>query len=117
MTLVEWAYLNRIQKVLNVLTGCFYVSPQGISNSLPWSSNILEAATKLEKDVDGLNKDASITRNTLKEEKNKAKAQITQAKDVRMSAYIKLLRTLFEILYTLEIHAKFSFLLCQIRLS
>lgn len=89
------------------------MSPQGISDSLPPSSDILEAATKLKKDVDGLNIEASVTRDRLNEEKNKAKAQITEAKDVRMSAYIKL----FEILYTLEIHAKFSFLLCQIRLS
>lgn len=90
MTRVEWAYLNRIQKVLNVLTGYLYVPPQGISNSLPSSSDILEAATKLKKDVDGLNREASVTRDRLNEEKNKAKAQITEAKDVRMSDYIKL---------------------------
>lgn len=89
MTRVEWANLNRIQKVLNVLTGFLYVSPQGISDSLPPSSDILEAATKLKKDVDGLNIDASVTRDRMNEEKNKAKAQITEAKDVRMSAYIK----------------------------
>lgn len=95
------------------------MSPQGMSDSLPPSSDILEAATKLKKDVDGLNIEASVTRDRLNEEKNKAKAQITQAKEVRMSAYIKLSEKgkLFEILYTLEVHAKFSFLLCQIRPS
>lgn len=90
MTRVEWAYLNCVQKVLNVLTGCLYVSPQGMSDSLPSSSDILKAATKLKEDVDGLNTEASLTRDRLNEEKNKAKAQINQAKNVRMSAYIKL---------------------------
>jgi len=90
MTRDELAYLNCIQKVLNVLTGCLYVSPQGMSDSLPSSSDILEAATKLKEDVDGLNIQASLTRDRLNEEKNKAKEQINQAKNVRMSAYIKL---------------------------
>lgn len=66
------------------------MSPQGMSDSLPSSFDILEAATKLKEDVDGLNIEASVTRDRLNEEKNKAKAQINQAKNVRMSAYIKL---------------------------
>lgn len=104
MTRVEWVYLSRVQNILNVLTGCLYVSPQGISAALPPSLDILEAATKLKKDVDGLKTGASVTRDKLNEEKNKAKAQITEAKNVRMSAYIKL----FDV--NVEMYAKFSFL-------
>ncbi|KAF4117409.1 hypothetical protein G5714_001962 [Onychostoma macrolepis] len=54
---------------------------EGMSAALPPSLDILEAATKLKKDVDGLKKGASVTRDKLNEEKNKAKAQITQAKN------------------------------------
>uniref|UniRef100_A0A8C1ZXJ0 Laminin, gamma 2 n=1 Tax=Cyprinus carpio TaxID=7962 RepID=A0A8C1ZXJ0_CYPCA len=58
---------------------------QGMSDALPPSLEILETATKLKKDVDGLMKGASVTRDKLNEEKNQAKAQITQAENVRMS--------------------------------
>uniref|UniRef100_A0A672NGA7 Laminin subunit gamma 2 n=1 Tax=Sinocyclocheilus grahami TaxID=75366 RepID=A0A672NGA7_SINGR len=49
-----------------------------MSAALPPSLDILEAATKLKKDVDGLKTGASVTRDNLNEEKNKAKAQITE---------------------------------------
>ncbi len=91
MTRVEWVYG---QNILNVLTGCLYVSPQGMSAALPPSSDILEAATKLKKDVDGLKTGASVTADKLNAETNKAKAQITEAKNVRISAYIKLFEKL-----------------------
>uniref|UniRef100_A0A8C1ALP8 Laminin subunit gamma 1 n=1 Tax=Cyprinus carpio carpio TaxID=630221 RepID=A0A8C1ALP8_CYPCA len=55
-----------------------------MSAALPPSLDILEAATKLKKDVDGLKTGASVTRDKLNEEKNKAKAQITEANKVRM---------------------------------
>ncbi len=104
MTRVEWVYE---QNILNVLTGCLYVSLQGMSAALPPSSDILEAATKLKKDVDGLKTGASVTADKLNAEKNKAKAQITEAKNVRISAYIKL----FEQLHVnVEMYATFSFL-------
>uniref|UniRef100_A0A673GN29 Laminin subunit gamma-2-like n=1 Tax=Sinocyclocheilus rhinocerous TaxID=307959 RepID=A0A673GN29_9TELE len=54
---------------------------EGMSAALPPSLDILEAATKLKKDVDGLKTGASVTRDKLNEEKNKAKAQITELED------------------------------------
>ncbi|KTF72772.1 hypothetical protein cypCar_00028543 [Cyprinus carpio] len=59
---------------------------QGMSDALPPSLEILETATKLKKDVDGLMKGASVTRDKLNEEKNQAKAQITQAKNAVMAS-------------------------------
>lgn len=61
-----------------------------MTNALPPSLDILEAATKLKEDVDGLKTGTTVTRDKMNEEKNKAKAQLTQAKNVRMSAYVKL---------------------------
>ncbi|XP_051556042.1 laminin subunit gamma-2-like [Myxocyprinus asiaticus] len=57
-----------------------------MSGSLPSSSDVLETATKLKKDLDGLKTEASITRDRLNEEKNNAKTQITQAKEAVMNA-------------------------------
>ncbi|KAG1934783.1 laminin subunit gamma-2 [Pimephales promelas] len=59
---------------------------EGMSDSLPPSSDILEAATKLKEDVDGLNIQAALTRDRLNEEKNKAKEQINQAKNAIMES-------------------------------
>ncbi|XP_073704726.1 laminin subunit gamma-2 [Garra rufa] len=52
---------------------------EGMTDALPPSLDILEAATKLKEDVDGLKTGASVTKDKLNEEKNKAKAQLTQA--------------------------------------
>ncbi|KTF94687.1 hypothetical protein cypCar_00002409 [Cyprinus carpio] len=57
-----------------------------MSAALPPSLDILEAATKLKKDVDGLKTGASVTRDKLNEEKNKAKAQITEANKAVMES-------------------------------
>lgn len=57
-----------------------------MTSSLPSSSDILEAASKLKEDVDGLKTEASVTKDRLNEEKNKAKAQINEAKNVRTLA-------------------------------
>lgn len=54
---------------------------EGMTSSLPSSSDILEAASKLKEDVDGLKTEASVTRDRLNEEKSKAKAQINEAKN------------------------------------
>ncbi|KAL1280547.1 hypothetical protein QQF64_015147 [Cirrhinus molitorella] len=54
---------------------------EGMTDALPPSSDILAAATKLKEDVDGLKTGTSVTRDKLSEEKNKAKAQLSQAKN------------------------------------
>ncbi|XDV27541.1 hypothetical protein PO909_031046 [Leuciscus waleckii] len=73
------------QDTINSLTSTA-TKLEGMSDSLPPSSDILKAATKLKEDVDGLNIEASLTRDRLNEEKNKAKAQINQAKNAVMES-------------------------------
>uniref|UniRef100_A0A673J6E4 Laminin subunit gamma-2-like n=1 Tax=Sinocyclocheilus rhinocerous TaxID=307959 RepID=A0A673J6E4_9TELE len=74
------AHYRDAQDTIDTLTNTA-TKLEGMSDALPPSLDILEAATKLKKDVDGLTTGASVFRDKLNEEKNQAKAQLTQAKN------------------------------------